>query len=396
MTVNKETNKHSVIHTVGSLHPRTGGPARTVSQLTAAIAKNARFSVSLVSQKLIGDPVITQNEAGVDRRIEVTKSRILVKFALPLLKGLRTALNEQQPAILHDHGVWMPCNHHVAVMARKTGIPLVIHPRGMLEPWALQHRGWKKRVALRLYQNRNLETVELFFATSELEAENIRQLGFRQPIAVIPNGVDVLGSQSIRAFQAGAEKGQRIALFLSRIHPKKGLLNLVEAWADVRPTNWRLCLAGPDENGHLSEVMRRVQVLGLGESVEYVGEVEGDTKAALYESADLFILPSFSENFGVVVAEALAYGVPVITTRGTPWEGLTSNNCGWWVDPTVQALAITMRDAMSMDSEKLRIMGAKGRVYSGEFNWANIGQQTVDAYKWVLGQGSKPGCVFDD
>ena len=142
--------------------------------------------------------------------------------------------------------------------------------------------------------------------------------------------------------------------------------------------------------------MQRVRELGLENSVKYLGEVEDDEKVKLLETANLFVLPSFSENFGVVVAEAMAYGLPVITTRGTPWEGLLLHKCGWWVEPTVDGITAALREALSMESDSLRSMGDRGRKYAADFDWANIAQQTAEVYRWILGRGSMPMCVTLD
>jgi len=383
-----------VVHCVGDLAPQSGGTSRVVRDLTDALSAADRVSkVVLLTQHRPGSRMIdTQPGSRVDQRLGCSESDLSLKAGWPLRKLLNTVVGQARPDLLHDHGIWLPSNHHVAVAARRLDIPLVIHPHGMLESWALKHRGWKKRLALQMYQHRDLQTAALFIASAELEAESIRRLGLLQPIAVIPNGVEVATPRST----GNGHHGPRTALFLSRIHPKKGLLNLIEAWGQLRPDGWRLCLAGPDEGGHLAEVMRLVRARSLDSVIKYVGVVEGDAKDALYKNADLFVLPSFSENFGVVVAEALSHGMPVITTRGTPWEGLLHHGCGWWIDPTVDALSETLRQALVMDSVSLRAMGDKGREYSKEFNWPNIALQTVDVYQWLLGQGSKPACVNCD
>lgn len=386
-----------VLHCVGSLALQSGGPAQTVTALTDSLAAEGSCSVILLSQNLRNGAVVAADpESRVDRRLACSRSTWVLKAGWPLKRLLDTVIPKTAPALLHDNGLWMPSNHYVAIAARRFRIPLVIHTHGMLEPWALQHRGWKKRLALWLYQRRNLETAALLFATAEQEAESIRRLGLRQPIAVIPNGVRLPVLQPNRALDERVQPGPRTALFLSRIHPKKGLLNLVEAWGRVRPANWRLCLAGPDEGGHLAVVMRRIRELGLETAVEYVGEVEGDMKTALFANAELFVLPTFSENFGVVVAEALAYGVPVITTHGTPWQGLATRGCGWWIEPTVEALVETLREVLALDAVTLQQMGMKGHAYAREFDWTSIAQQTVEVYRWVLGQGDKPDCVMTD
>ncbi len=386
-----------VVHCVGSLALRAGGPARTVTALTDGLMAEGDYSVVLLSQCHSSDEVIVASPLSrVDRRIAVSGTSLMLKAGWPLRNLLRTAIREVRPSLLHSHGIWNPAHHYLANASRRLGVPLLIHPRGMLESWALGYRGWKKRLALRVYQRRNLETATLFFATAAQEAESIRQLGLKQPIAVIPNGVKIAMSSSDEVLRKNVRQAPRTALFLSRIHPKKGLLNLIEAWSRIRPTDWCLQLAGPDEGGHLSEVMRRIQMLGLDASVDYVGEVEGDVKTALFENAELFILPSFSENFGVAVAEALAYGVPVITTHGTPWEGVIRNGCGWWVDPSVDPLTEALQMATNMNPVMLQAMGNKGQEYAQEFNWSKISSQTVDVYRWVLGQGSMPDCVVLD
>jgi len=142
--------------------------------------------------------------------------------------------------------------------------------------------------------------------------------------------------------------------------------------------------------------MRAVQEFGIGDSVEYMGEVEGMRKSVVYQRADLFVLPSFSENFGVVVAEALAHGLPVITTRATPSGGLLDHGCGWWLEPTIDALTETLREALDKDAADLRAMGERGRAHAAEFDWSHIAQQTQDAYSWMLAQGPKPECVVLD
>ena len=181
-----------------------------------------------------------------------------------------------------------------------------------------------------------------------------------------------------------------------RGHPVKGLFNLVRAWAQLNPAGWRLCIAGPDEAGHLQEVLALVKELGIQRGVNYVGPVDGAAKSALYNSADVFVLPTFTENFGVVVAEALAHGLPVITTRGAPWADLNAYGCGWWVDIGVDPLVQALREAMALSDDQRRAMGALGRVYVRRYDWDDIAQQTMDVYRWVLGKGQQPDCVRTD
>jgi len=259
----------------------------------------------------------------------------------------------------------------------------------MLEPWAFGYRRWKKLPVWLLWEKRGLES-SVLHVTSEQEAINIRALGLRAPIAVIPIGIDLPELPLSR----GAVTAERRALFLSRIHPIKGLLNLVEAWRRVRPRGWRLCIAGPDECGHLNVVQRAVREAGLAGVVDFVGPVYGKEKQELLNSADLFILPTFSENFGVVVGEALASGVPVITTKGAPWSWLLSHRCGWWVDIGVEPLAAAISEATQCTTSELHAMGERGRrLVEERFSWPKIAQQMKAVHEWVLGGGPRPEWV---
>jgi glycosyltransferase involved in cell wall biosynthesis len=187
---------------------------------------------------------------------------------------------------------------------------------------------------------------------------------------------------------------RRTALFLSRIHPIKGLLELVDAWGQVRPAGWRMVIAGPDEGGRRAVVEARVLAQGLASDFAFVGAVDGAEKTALYQSADLFILPSFSENFGVVIAEALACGVPVITTKGTPWAGLQTHRCGWWIDLGKDALVDALREATLTPAEVRQEMGERGRIYAtSTFDWHAIARDMLAVYQWILGCGDQPVCI---
>lgn len=386
-----------VIHTVGSLKKSAGGPTRTVTALCSGLAKlGAR--VELLSQDYPGSPA----DENVLPPADQVSSHLAAAYRLPIFSFLfspsfRSLLRQRcQPSrevVIHDHGLWLPTNHAAAAAARQFDIPLIVSARGMLEPWALNYRAWKKRLAWRLYQRRDLQTARVLHATAEQEAENLRRLGLRQPIAVIPNGVDLPGLPE----QFPLPTSPRIALFLGRIHPVKGLVELVEAWRIVRPAGWKMMIAGPDEGGHRRVVEEAIRRAELENSFELVGAVDGEDKIALYQRANLFVLPSFTENFGVVVAEALACGVPVITTRGTPWEGLLTRRCGWWIDIGVEPLVAALREATNLPPDTLRGMGQRGRTYVEQhFGWPGIAEQMLSVYRWMLGRGERPDCVITD
>jgi len=160
---------------------------------------------------------------------------------------------------------------------------------------------------------------------------------------------------------------------------------LVEAWARVRPPGWLLQIAGPDEANHQKELEKAVVAAGLCEVVRFTGPVEGRMKVSTFFSADLFVLPTHSESFGLVVAEALAHGLPVLTTTGAPWSILPEKHCGWWVEATVDGIAEGLRQATTLDSQKLRAMGEKGRaLVIAEFGWKRIANLMLSTYEAIL------------
>lgn len=308
------------------------------------------------------------------------------------IEALRARL---QPAIAHVHAIWNDVAHAGVVCARRNRLPLVVSPHGMLTPWALNHHAWRKRLAWLLYQRADLRQAALLHAAAPAEAEDLRRLGFRQPIAVVPLGVKMPDAAAAPP-DAGSPTRTRTVLFLARIHPIKGLPDLVEAWARLRPQGWRAMVVGPDENGHRAEVEALARRLGVADAFCFRGPLFGVARDACHGAADLFVLPSHSENFGVVVLEALAHGVPVIATRATPWEALERQRCGWWVDVGVAPLAAALRQAMALSDKERQAMGARGRqLVAQRYSWPAVAAQMAGVYAWLLGNGPRPPCVVE-
>ena len=308
--------------------------------------------------------------------------------------NLRTAMQNRRPDLVHSHGLWHPFCHWAAALCRAKGITLIVQPHGMLDPWCLEHKPIRKKIALRCYQHADLLSAGAFIATSEMEAQNFRTFGCKQPIAVIPNGIALPSAQIARRVDSVTPRATRTAMFLGRLHPVKGLENLIRAWAVVQPPGWKLHIAGPDESGYLPTLQELIRNLGLEESAVYVGPLNHEQKRDAFLASDLFLLPSFSENFGLVVAEALSYGVPVITTTATPWSDLEKYKCGWWIDCSASALASTLRYVTSLDGKLLKAMGASGRQYSERYAWNRIAEKYISTYEWLLQKADRPPFII--
>lgn len=367
--------------TIASLNPSTGGPARSVPRLGKAIKKtgaNVQLFVKNTKEK-------------TEQCQETNLPSISIKAINQLSSTVKAFKeNDSNTVLIHNHGLWLPFNHSTSVTAQRHKIPLIISPRGMLTPWARNNQRWKKLLAWILYQRSDLKAATVLHATSKQEANNLQSLGFQTTIAIIPNGVDIPSFSTLW----NESYKQKTLLFLSRIHPVKGLINLIRAWADIRATDWQVVIAGPDESNHKHEIKREIDRLGLTKSFSFIGTAKDNDKWLLYNKADLFILPSFSENFGIVIAEALASGTPVITTKGTPWAELEEHNCGWWVDIGVEPLTKALKEAINLSTEERQAMGLRGRkMIEQNYSWDRIGNDMVAVYGWVLHGGSPPNCI---
>ena len=383
----------TVVHVLASTRADHGGTSRSVPALCEALeAEGVKVHlVTVVPAEPTRDqePILPGGDVHVHRIEENTRLQRTLRSPWQFYRRLWSVVEAVRPDVIHDHGAWLPSNVVAAWVARRADVPLVSAPRGMVTDWSLSHQMWKKRVAWHLYQKHVFRQASLFHATAPAEVDNLRMLGLTQPVAVVPNGVDL--PETLPNDPAPDAKR---ALFLSRLHPKKGLPMLLDAWAEERPDGWTLELVGPSENGHRAELEAQATNLGLDGEVVFAGPVDDADKWHKYAAADLFVLPTHSENFGIVVAEALASGVPAITTTGAPWQELETERCGWWTAIGTEALAQALREAVALSGEERLAMGRRGRALVAErYSWEHVAEQMRAVYAWLLGEGERPGCV---
>jgi glycosyltransferase involved in cell wall biosynthesis len=391
-----EVRTMTIVQTVTCINEATGGPAVSVTELAAALARlGHRCSLVALDYRDLG-PARSASPAQVVLHERPFRARRVADWS-PGLYRLLLAQARDGADILHNHGLWLLPNRYARVAARRAGIPLVISPRGMLEPWARRRSRVKKWVAWHLFESANLRAATAFHATSVDEARSIRACGIRAPIAIIPNGVaeSMLAPTGVvpeRSLVPGV--GDRpYVLFMSRLHPKKGLEMLLAAWHALRGElrDTRLLVAGPDLTGYGPVIERRARELQITDSVVFHGALDGIVKSAALTHAAVFVLPSFSENFGLVVGEALAHGLPVITTTGTPWRALETHQCGWWIEPTVDALVGALREALALTGPERRGYAERARSLVREnHSWDAIGSDTATFYRWIRDENCRP------
>ena len=375
-----------ILHVVRDLDAASGGPSQSVPSLSNALAQLG--SDSCIAFEDFGNLTngIPSREDGDVCRAQCTRIalRRTAKFwkQRDFCSQLKAKLGDIDWDLIHLHGLWNGLNHYGAVYARDRKIPYVVSPRGMLSPWALNHKWLRKKLALIAYQRKDLQLADCLHATSEAEASRFRELGLRPRSATIANGTTF---PPLTEPKCKPSRAKRQALFLSRIHPVKGLINLVRAWATVRPPDWECVICGPDEANHLAEVKQEILALNLEGTIRILPPASNDEKWKLFASSDLFILPSHSENFGIVIAEALACGVPVITTKNTPWEVLETDRSGWWVDDNVDGIVGAMKMAFNTSNSELQSMGVRGREYVvNNLSWLQQAEKMHELYLQVI------------
>jgi poly(glycerol-phosphate) alpha-glucosyltransferase len=323
--------------------------------------------------------------------------------------ALRRRLEQISPDLAHVHGLWMYPSLACLNWHRRSGRPFLISPRGMLDSWALATSRWKKNLAGWLYEKSHLRSASCLHALCESEARAIRAYGLENPICVIPNGIDL---PELRTVECGVrnslwgngvvQAGAKVLLYLGRIHPKKGLVNLLRAWAAIQRTEdggrrreeWVLAIAGWDQGGHEKELRVLSAECGIEKSVVFLGPQFGEDKAACYRACDGFILPSFSEGLPMVVLEAWASAKPVLMTPECNLPEGFAAEAALSVKPSPQSIKEGLIRFFQMNDASRQAMGQRGRALVAErFTWPKVAQEMQAVYEWVLGKGPKPDCV---
>ena len=308
--------------------------------------------------------------------------------------ALRHWLRDSSIDLVHRHGIWTDPQWAALQWQKRNEKPVVISPHGMLDPWAVGNSSWKKKLAGKLFANESLRRANCIHALCRSEVESIRAYGLKNPVACIPNGIELPDAVERRE-RAGKNKKQ--LLFLGRIHPKKGIAELLQAWnrlSACRKTEWELLIAGWDDGSHEEGLKTATENMGLSGSVRFLGPKYGKEKDELLRSVDAFVLPSYSEGLPMSVLEAWAYGLPVLMTEfcNIP-EGFAAE-AAIRIEPNKDSVAGGLEELCGASSDELETMGAKGRALVEEkFTWGKIASDMNAVYEWCLGGGDAPACI---
>ena len=390
-----QTAPHSRwLSVVTHLDPRYGGLSAVVPQLSSAVASRGDVAMSLAAFCASGElysassfAELTLTEWPAGRAAWFRQRSLFPRFG-HLLESVDG---------VHIHGLWEQSTLVAARSARQRRIPYLVSAHGMLEPWALRNKRLKKLVYAALLERANLEGASCLHALTHAEAAEYRRFGCTSPIAVIPNGVrlpEVVTPERFLA-QYPALKGKRVVLFLGRIHFKKGLDLLVQAWTKInsRFPDAHLVLAGPDFEGTRARITAMVEAEGLGSHVLFTGMLRDDLKWSALAAAECFVLPSYSEGLSVSVLEAMGLGRPVIVSDHCNLPEVASLGAGWVIPAEVAPLEAALEALLENTPRTNAAIGAKGSDFvRRNYNWAVVGRQMNEVYRWLEG-GSLPETV---
>jgi len=363
-----------------SLEEQHGGPSKSVLSLSLALGRLGH-NVELLATRATAPETRTRDHVRIREFLRDRPQR------LGASAGLNEALRLSDSEIVHHHGLWLRTLHYAHRQSAARGATFVVSPRGMMSPWAWRHHRRRKQIAQWLIHPGAFAAVDGWHATSEDEAAEIRALGFPQPVCVAPNGVDAPTAESVDLAvgywrDACPEiKTRPVALFYSRLHRKKRVLELIDAWLEHGPRDWLLLVVGIPEDYTPQQLETYVQrSSGAGR----VRVFDGVGRPQPYAIASLFLLPSHSENFGLVIAEALAHAVPAVVTDTTPWRDLNDHG-GWCVPWTGFPAAV--RSATAESADDLRARGRSARDWAvAAFSWDRSAQKLTEFYRELQGR----------
>lgn len=388
-----------VLHVIPSIAARYGGPSQAIRFMCKALASQDGVHVELATTDADGAgrncaPTEVPGEFPVHVFHRTFSERW--KYSRDLAVWLRQHVAEFD--LVHIHGLWNHAACAAAHAARRAGVPYIIRPAGMLSEYSLGHRALIKRLSWTLVEKAIVSGASAFHATTQAEADDIRAVWPAARTFVVANGVDdaaffvPIDRETVRQKLFADRPARPIVLFLSRLHPKKGVVDLLlPAFAALTNRPLLLLAGGPDDHdpGYAKQVETKVTELAVSDDVVVLGTVNGQDRWSLIDAADVFVLPSHSENFGIVVAEAMARGCPVIVTDQVQIQkDVQDANAGMVVSCSANSVSLAIHDLLANKQTRERL-GLQGREHAlRKFQWASIGGQLASMYRLIVSKDS--------
>ena len=348
-----------------------GGTSRSSTSVVEEIASQNSGVEILIITKDSSSPVL-QSFASKNAKVAFQSS--ILDAIVKNWRFLKTA------DVVHIQGLWSTFPSLIGVFCSAlTTAKIVISPRGMLEPWSLSQNGLRKKIALLTYQGILLRKSDCLHVTAASESEHAQNIIRHTNIEIIPNGLNV---SKYQLASHETQDSKRTILFLSRIHPKKGIELLFDAWEELKFLwpEWQVHIVGDGAEDYIAHLKTEIQTRSL-DSIDICDPLYDEEKYSKFASSDLFVLPTYSENFGIVVAEALASGLPVITTTGTPWTEIEPAGCGHCIKPESDAFVEAIVHWTSQTPAQRKASGLKGAaLIQNKYSLASVGESFMRLY----------------
>lgn len=376
----------------GRLSRRASGVKVAVEQLSGALV-DLGHEVHVFG---IADDAWANGDSAAWAGAPVSVLRAYGLAAFGYTPGLEAAVRAFAPDIVHTHGLWM-YGSLVAGRLARAGLADVISPHGMLDPWALKQSRLKKRMLRAAFEGHHLARARAVHALNAEEAEAVHTYGIQAPVAVLPNGVELAPERSGMRAPPWAQtlpEGAKTLLFFGRLHPKKNLTSLINAWAKVQQAPWHLVIAGPDQAKHRAALEMLVAKRGLASTVHLVGPQYGPDKDGAYAAADAFILPSYSEGLPMAVLEAWSWRLPVLMSQQCNLPA--GFEAGAAVDTGTEpdTIAYALSELIQMDDSRLAAIGSTGRsLVEQHYSWHRVAEGFSRLYAWC--KDASPGTCFN-
>lgn len=381
-------NKLKVLQTISSMSLSAGGPTTCTFNLLKGL-KEEGIEIQLLTFDILSkDDKLISNSTEFMRLIAPSKHPRF-GFSKEWTKWLEHHTNYD---LYHANALWQYPTHATLKAAKTNNKPCIISTHGMLYPEGLKKSKWIKKLSLFLYQANDLQNATAFHATSEQEKNYIRDFGLKQPIAVIPNAIDT-SNFGLPNFEPKTDK--RKVGFMGRLNPIKNIEGLIKAWAlaDSVTSQHELIIMGDGDLKYKETLIKLAKDLGVT-NIKYTGFVTGKIQDDLLSQLSYLVLPSKSENFGMVVPEALWKGIPVIASKGTPWQELEIHKCGWWSDNDASSLSNVLKIALQIDETERIAMGKRGnKLIAEKYTLNAVGKMMKAFYEWIIVGGVKPEYV---
>jgi glycosyltransferase involved in cell wall biosynthesis len=382
------------------LSRRAGGLMDCVRYLSRFLEKEHQVHVDIIG---VEDEFTSEDRAPWEGlSVHPVASKLA---ALRYAPELPRQLLSLTPNLVHTHGIWTYLSIAAVRWSRSNGSvtprPYVVSTHGMLDAWALHNSRWKKSIAGFAFERQHLKNAACIHAINRAEAAAIRAFGLKNPICIVPNGVEVRASNANRTppWPGDITIDRKVLLYLGRLHPKKGLSSLLRGWKEAFKHNkdWILVIAGWDQGGHRRELERLARKLNIVNSVQFTGPLFGRARDAAYQSADAFVLPSLSEGQPLVVLEAWSHARPVMMTRECNLPEGFEKGAAMRMITTVEGIAEALAKLFALEKSTLEEMGRRGReLVISNFSWSQIASQMFAVYKWLLGHSTPPDCMLFD